>query len=292
MSTPPPADEPAAPPADTGADLEVYAAFRGLRVERPDGPEGGVLRIWIDNPARRNAVDRDRHAALADIWPVVDRDPLTRVAVLQGVGDAFSAGGDLDMVRDLMADEEVRLSVLREARDLVYNMINCSKVVISAIEGPAVGAGAAAALLADISVAARSAVILDGHTRLGVAAGDHAAILWPLLCGMAKAKYHLLTCERLTGEEAERIGLVSLVVDDGDAGDRALAVARNLAAGAQPALRFTKLALNNWLRVAGPTFDASLAFEFLGFTGADAAEGVAAVSERRAPQFPSAQFPS
>jgi enoyl-CoA hydratase len=274
-------------PADRAPeDLARYDRFEGLRFERP---ADGVLRILIDNPDKRNAVDRARHGALADVWPEVDRDPVTRVAIVQGVGTAFSAGGDLEMVRDVIADENTRLGVLREARDLVYNLVNCSKIVVSAIEGPAVGAGAATALLADISIAARSAKIIDGHTRLGVAAGDHAVILWPLLCGMAKAKYHLLTCETLTGEEAERIGLVSLVVDDGQAADRALEIATSLAAGAQPALRFTKLALNNWLRTAGPAFDASLAFEFLGFTGADAAEGVDAVSEKRPPEFPSAR---
>jgi enoyl-CoA hydratase len=272
-------------PHSPDPSLARYDQFEGLRFERPTD---GVLRILIDNPEKRNAVDRPRHAALADVWPEVDRDPMTRVAVIGGVGSAFSAGGDLDMVRDIIADEEIRLGVLREARDLVYNLVNCSKIVVSAIEGPAVGAGAAAALLADVSVAARSARIIDGHARLGVAAGDHAVILWPLLCGMAKAKYHLLTCETLTGEEAERIGLVSLVVDDGRAGERALEIASDLAAGAQPALRFTKWALNNWLRSAGPGFDASLAFEFLGFTGADAAEGVDAVSQRRPPAFPSA----
>ena len=108
----------------------------------------------------------------------------------------------------------MRIRVLQEARDLVYNVINCSKPVVSAMHGPAVGAGLVVGLLADISIAAKSARIIDGHTRLGVAAGDHAAIVWPLLCGMAKAKYHLLTCEPLSGEEAERIGLVSLCVDD------------------------------------------------------------------------------
>ena len=86
----------------------------------------------------------------------------------------------------------------------------------SAMHGPAVGAGLVAGLLADISIATKSARIIDGHTRLGVAAGDHAAIVWPLLCGMAKAKYYLLLCEAVSGEEAERIGLVSLAVDDAD----------------------------------------------------------------------------
>jgi enoyl-CoA hydratase len=168
---------------------------------------------------------------------------------------------------------------------MVYNVINCSKPIVSAIHGPAVGAGLVVGLLADVSLAARSARIIDGHTRLGVAAGDHAALCWPLLCGMAKAKYHLLTCEPLSGEEAERIGLVSLCVDDADLHARALAVARTLATGSQSAIRWTKATLNNWYRMMGPVFDASLAMEFYGFGGPDATEGLAAHKEKRPPDF-------
>jgi enoyl-CoA hydratase len=153
------------------------------------------------------------------------------------------------------------------------------------MHGPAVGAGLVAGLLADISIAARTARIVDGHTRLGVAAGDHAAIIWPLLCGLAKARYYLLTNEPLSGEEAERIGLVSLCVDDGEVRERALAVAVKLAAGSRSALAFTKRALGNWLRPAGPSFDRSLALEFLGFRLADAREGLDAVRRRRPPTF-------
>jgi enoyl-CoA hydratase len=152
--------------------------------------------------------------------------------------------------------------------------------VVSAIHGPAVGAGLAVAVLADVSVAARTARIVDGHTRLGVAAGDHAALCWPLLCGMAKAKYHLLTCEPLTGEEAERIGLVSLCVDDGEVQDRALAVATGLAAGTASAIRWTKHTLNHWYRAQFAAFDASLAYEFLGFGLPEAAEGLARLRGR------------
>jgi enoyl-CoA hydratase len=148
-----------------------------------------------------------------------------------------------------------------------------------------VGAGLAVALLADISVAGRTARIIDGHTRLGVAAGDHAAIIWPLLCGLAKAKYHLLLCEPVTGAEAERMGLVSLCVDDDQVHDKAMEIALRLAAGSQEAIRLTKYSLNNWLRMAGPTFDASLAMEFLGFSGPDVVEGVRAVREKRSPEF-------
>ncbi len=173
----------------------------------------------------------------------------------------------------------------KEANDIVYNGINCTKPIVSAIEGPAVGAALAAGILADISVAGRTARIIDGHTRLGVAAGDHSAIIWPLLCGMAKAKYHLLLCDTVSGEEAERIGLVSICVDDDKVVGSALEVCERLASGAQTAVRWTKHALNNWLRMAGPTFDASLALEFVGFSGPEVQEGYKALMEKRKPNF-------
>jgi enoyl-CoA hydratase len=260
---------------------DPYSNFGGLTIDRP---ADGVVRITLDGPGL-NAVGPDVHRELAEVWRAVDRDPEARVALLRGAGKAFSAGGSFDLIDQIMGDEADRLRVLREARDLVHNVIECSKPIVSAVHGPAVGAGLVAALLADVSVVARTARIIDGHTRLGVAAGDHAAICWPLLCGMAKAKYYLLTGETLTGEEAERIGLVSLCVDDGEVQDRALAVAEQLAAGAQQALRWTKHTLNHWYRAQAATFDASLAYEFLGFTGADAREGLASHTEKRAPDF-------
>jgi enoyl-CoA hydratase len=249
-----------------------------------DVPVDGVLQITLDSPGL-NAVSTDAHAALADVWRVVDRDPATRVAMIRGAGKAFSAGGSFELLDGIVNDEAVRLRTMREARDIVVNVIDCSKPIVSAIHGPAVGAGLVVALLADVSVAARTARIIDGHTRLGVAAGDHAAICWPLLCGMAKAKYLLLTCDTLTGEEAERIGLVSICVDDDLVHDRALAVAEQLTTMSQSALRWTKHTLNHWYRTALPIFDASLAYEFLGFGGPDAAEGLASHREKRAPRF-------
>jgi enoyl-CoA hydratase len=204
---------------------------------------------------------------------------------VRGAGDAFSAGGDLDLVEAIADDFATRVQVMREARDIVYNLVNCAKPVVSAMAGPAVGAGLVVGLLADVSIAGRSARIIDGHTRLGVVAGDHAALVWPLLCGLAKAKYHLLLCEPLSGEEAERIGLVSLCVDDAELHGTALEVAVKLAAGSQTAIRWTKYALNNWLRLAGPTFDTSLALEFMGFAGPDVREGLASLRARRPPSF-------
>ena len=259
-----------------------YARYKRLAFDRP---RPGVLRITMNNPGRLNAADADMHAELAEIWGDVDRDDTVAAAILTGAGNAFSAGGDFDMIQGVVDDFETRNRVLREARDMVYGLINCSKPIVSAMRGPAVGAGLVCGLLADISIATPEARIIDGHTRLGVAAGDHAAIVWPLLCGMAKAKYYLLLCETLTGAEAERIGVVSLLADDADLDAKAVEIAGRLADGAPTAVRWTKLALNNWLRAAGPTFDASLALEFLGFTGPEAREGLASHREKRRPKF-------
>ncbi len=260
---------------------DPYAAFSGVRFE---WPEPGVLRVVLDGP-NLNAVNPVVHRELADVWLAIDRDPEVRVALLTGAGEAFSAGGSFDLLDELTNDYAARTRVMREARDLVLNVINCSKPIVSAIHGPAVGAGLVAALLADVSVCGRTARIIDGHTRLGVAAGDHAAICWPLLCGMAKAKYYLLTCDTLLGDEAERIGLVSLCVDDDQVQAKALEVAMSLAQGAQSAIRWTKHTLNHWYRVMQPVFDASLAYEFYGFGGPDAAEGLASHREKRPPEF-------
>jgi len=260
----------------------AFADYKMLQLHRP---EPGILEIVMGQEGRLSVADAQTHRELTEIWRDVDADPDTSVAIIRGLGKGFSGGGSLDLVETMTQDFATRARVWREARDLVYNLINCSKIVVSAMHGPAVGAGLVTGLLADISIAARNARIIDGHTRLGVAAGDHAAIVWPLLCGMAKAKYYLLLCDQVSGEEAERIGLVSLCVDETGLRDKALEVASRLARGSQSALRWTKYSLNNWLRMAGPTFDTSLALEMLGFSGPDVREGVASLREKRSPNF-------
>src|SRR5437764_1793488 len=258
-----------------------YARYTRLKFDRPHSK---VLRITMEN-GRMNTTDAALHAELADIWRDVDRDASVNAAVLTGAGKVFSAGGDFAIIQQNIDDFGSRARQWKEARDIVYNVVNCNKPVVSAMRGVAVGAGLACGLLADISIVTKDCRIIDGHTRLGVAAGDHAAIVWPLLCGLAKAKYYLLLCDQLLGEEAERIGLVSLAVEDAELDAKALEIATRLANGPQSAIRWTKYSLNNWLRQAGPAFDASLALEFLGFAGPDVKEGIASLRERRAPKF-------
>ena len=260
-----------------------YQKYTKLQI---DLPAERVLRITFNRPETYNSVDAETHTELVHIWRDIDADPKINAVIVTGAGKAFSAGGDFSLIQSVIDDPAVRMANWKEAKDLVYNVINCNKPIISAINGVAVGAGLVVGILADVSIAGKSARILDGHTRLGVAAGDVACIIWPLLGGMAKAKYHLLTCKPVTGEQAERMGLVSLCVEDDVLQQTALETAVELANGAQSAIRWTKYALNNWLRMAGPTFDASTAFEMLGFTGPEVREGLAAHLEKRKPQFP------
>lgn len=260
-----------------------YADYQHLRFDRRPN---GVLLVTLDRPPV-NATDERLHWELTEVWKTVGDDPAARVALVTGAGKAFSAGGDLGLLEGMAGNAAAVSRTLREAADIVYNMINLEKPIVSAINGVAVGAGLAVALMADISIIADTARLTDGHLRLGVGAGDHAAIIWPLLCGMAKAKYYLMTAEFLDGREAERIGLVSLCAPAAELMDRAWAVANRLAEGPQNAVRLTKRALNGWLRVASPIFDSSLAYEMLNFMEADVQEGIAALKEKRAARFPS-----
>jgi enoyl-CoA hydratase len=259
--------------------------YAGLVFERLDN---GVLLITINRPEKFNAADERMHHEFARVWLDVAADPETRVAVITGAGKAFSSGGDIAMERRIYANFPEVVHTMYDARDIVLNIVNCDKTIISAINGVAVGAGLAMALMADISIIGDEVRFTDGHMRIGVTAGDHAAIIWPLLCGMAKAKYYLLTADFIDGKEAERIGLVSKCVPLASLLDEALAVADRLGCSPQPALHWTKRTLNHWIRNAQPIFEASLAMEMINFFGPDLPEGLDAVSDTRDPRFPSA----
>jgi enoyl-CoA hydratase len=208
-----------------------------------DRPHPKVLRVTMNRPDKYNATDSIMHTELVNVWRDIDGDDTVNCVIIQGAGGkVFSAGGDFDLIEKNMKDYNALLRTWKEARDIVYNVINCSKPIVSTMRGPAVGAGLVAGILADVSIASKKAKIIDGHTRLGVAAGDHAVIVWPL-------------------------------------------VATKLAEGAQTSIRFTKYALNNWLRMMGPSFDASTALEMLGFMGPEVKEGLASHLEKRKPKF-------
>jgi len=270
-----------------------YGEYQFLVVEVKDG----IGLITLNRPEVLNATHARLHWELTQIWRDIDHDPDVRVAVVTGAGRAFSAGGDVTEIEERIklskADSfAASIKTMREASAIVHNMINCEKAIISAINGVAVGAGLAVALMADISVISETARLTDGHIRIGVAAGDHAACIWPLLCGMAKAKLYLMTSDFVDGKEAERIGLVSRAVPQEQVVPVAMEYARKLADGPQIAVRFTKRALNQWLKLGALTsFDYSLALEMLNFFDIDVDAGVDALNAKSAPKFPSIKSP-
>jgi enoyl-CoA hydratase len=262
--------------------MDVYDQYKELKVERR---ENGVVLITLNRPQVLNAMTYTMHGELARIWLDVDRDPQTRVAVVTGAGRAFSAGNDL---RNPELDFDGVRELMRDAVAIVRTMIECDKPIVSAINGVAVGAGLAVALLADISIAAEDAKLIDGHTNVGVVAGDHACVIWPLLCGMARAKYYLWNLEPLTGRRAAEIGIITKALPAHEVLDDALEVASKLALMSQPAIRGTKRAINGWLRQAMPIYEHSAALETVDFFGPDVQAARAAFREKRQVEFPSA----
>jgi enoyl-CoA hydratase len=247
--------------------------------------DNGVLIVTINRPDRMNSLTLPMFDELGAVWADVDRDPHTRVVVLTGAGRGFCAGMD---VRQPDPTPQQTLDLLESERRRLNNLLALEKPVISAINGAAVGYGLSAALLADISVAAEDAILSDGHTKVGVVAGDHAALIWPLLVGMAKTKYYILTSRRLDGREAERIGLVSLSVPREEVLPTALEIADELARGSQQAIRWTKRSLNaGWLTGAVTQHELSAALEMLNLLSPDYAEARQAFREGREPDFPS-----
>lgn len=262
--------------------MQPARVYRGLEIRRE---EDGVVVVTIVGRDKVNSLDAQDHAELADVWKHLSEEDEARVIVVTGRGSAFCAGGNAAMEKDAAGNHAAIYRLFKEARDLVFNMIDCDLPIVSAINGPAAGAGLAVALLADVSIIGDDVVLTDGHTNIGIAAGDHAAMIWPLLCGMARAKYLLLTSHRVNGQYAADVGLVSRAVPREDVLSEAMTIARHMAVGPQQALRWTKRSLNNWLRLAGPTFESSLAMEMLGLFGPDFREGIEAFIEKRPAEF-------
>ncbi len=262
-----------------------YRGFEYLEVTRQ--PDRVVL-VTMNRPDKLNAADDHAKDELVRIWGIIDDDPDVNVAVLTGAGRAFCAGGDVSPHDGDPVERAHRMHERNVAA--VWALVNMRKPLISAVNGVAVGAGVRLALLADISVMAEDARLIDGHTKIGIAAGDHSVMIWPLLCGMAQAKNLLMRNSTITGRDALRLGLVSECVPTAEVLPTALAIAGELARGPQWAVRSTKRALNHWLRAAAPAYEHSAALEALNTLHGDSAAGRRAVLARETPTFPSSNL--
>lgn len=249
---------------------------------------GRILTIMLNRPDKLNAFDAALHRELPQAIAFASEDPGSDVVILTGAGRAFSAGGDMAWQQD-GCDEPSRFEVtVREAKQIIFGLIDCEKPVIARINGPAVGLGATIALFCDISFMAESTYISDPHVSIGMVAGDGGAVIWPQLIGFARAKEYLLTGDRIAAPDAARMGLVNHTVPDGELDRRVEAFADRLAQGAQQAIRYSKVTMNIALRqLAASIMDVGLGYESLTNISDDHREALAAFRERRAPRFAS-----
>jgi len=227
---------------------------------------GGVgTPLWtltLNRPDRRNAIDEAMQAALVSAIRSATADSAVRAILLTGSGPAFSAGGDFGLIRRMQEDAHVRRRVLDQSRSLFALLRDLHVPIVVAVNGPAIGAGCTLALLCDIVIMAEGASFGDPRVAFGLAPGDGAAVLWPLLGGLPAARSYLLTGDRLPAEEAFRIGLVSQIVSPADLLETATALASKLASLPPAAVQATKRALNRYVASAEiPVFELALAAE-------------------------------
>ena len=259
----------------------MYEGYDAIRFERL----GDVLRVTLANPRNElNAVDAEMHAELRRLFEELKSEDEARAIVLTGSGRAFSAGGDFNWMAGIRPENLAPM--LREGKQIIWNLLDVEIPIVAAVNGPAVGLGATLALLCDVIFMSEEAKLADPHVRVGIVAGDGGAVAGPLAVGPAGAKRYLLTGDSMTAEEAARLGLINRAVPGEALQDDALAFAQRLAQGAPLAVRYTKLAVNQLVKQALMTaFDYSTALEVLTFTSADHREALRALSEKQQPRF-------
>ncbi len=256
-----------------------WTFYKTIQIDKRDN---GVLVATLNRPERLNAVNGTLHTELANIARDADNDDEVKVLVLTGAGRAFCAGGDFGGGDDAIMGR----AGLKETREIVDHLLDCSIPVISAVKGYAMGLGATVALLADIVVAGKSTTFADTHVNMGIGAGDGGQVIWPLLMGVNKAKFHLMTGERITGEDAERAGLVNFLIEDDDILNKALEIADRLAKGPGLAISASKVGINQYIKfVSNLVLPYSFSAELQTFRSRDAAEAVKAFQEKREPNF-------
>lgn len=261
----------------------MYESYNHLKFGRPSA---GVLELTLDHPPT-NAISKGIHEELATVFRDIERDPETRVVVLTGAGErAFSAGGDIGDMVEYLDDAPGFLRAMEEGRKIIYSLLDMTRPVIARINGHAMGLGATLALFCDLSYSVEDAKIGDPHVKVGFAAGDGGALIWPQLIGYARAREYLLTGEPLTGKQAAEIGLITRAVPRDQLDALVYGRASELAQGPWQAISLTKQAINATLR---RQFDGLIelngAKEVASNFSDDHREAVMALREKRAPKF-------
>jgi enoyl-CoA hydratase len=261
-----------------------YSAYEFLKVEVAQR----IATVTLNRPDARNAVTAAMHHEIEQIWLDLAEDQDVNVILLTGAGDAFSAGGDvLSRVRPIKPKGRGgRRIFMSDGRRVIENLLDVEQPIVAAINGDALGFAANVALLCDVTVASETAKLADTHVALGAVAGDGGAVIWPLLIGPNRAKEFLMLGDTITGADAARIGLVNYAVPAAQVLPKARELAQRLADGATWAIRWSKLAVNKWLKQqANLIMDAGLAYEAVSLMAKDHQEALQALREKRKPNF-------
>jgi enoyl-CoA hydratase len=205
---------------------------------------GPIRIVRLNRPEQLNASSPELHKRLSEIWTELAADRDARAVVITGEGKAFSAGGDLDLIKDMDRDFGLRRQVLLEAKAIVRGLVDFPLPLVAAVNGPAVGLGCSLVSLCDVVFMSETAYLADPHVTIGLVAGDGGAVTFPLMMSLLKAKEYLLTGDRIPAEEALRLGLANRVVKPENLLDDALAYAERLAAQPRRAVEGTKRTLN------------------------------------------------
>jgi enoyl-CoA hydratase/carnithine racemase len=232
------------------------ANYEAIRIER----EGGIVVLTLNRPDRLNAVNDTMHSELSTVFTDLQRDPESRVAVITGAGRAFCAGGDITPTRAFTT--KTGWTVMQEAERIVQSVLDLEKPLIAAVNGHAIGLGATLATLADVAFMASTARIGDPHVKAALPAGNGSAVIWPLVAGVNRAKYLLMTGEIITAEQALAYGLIHAVVEHHEVLGSALELARRLESGHATAIQSTKGIINRLIKAAAAlTLPVGLALE-------------------------------
>jgi len=229
--------------------------------------EHGTVRVvTINRPETLNAASPEVHKALAGVWAHVAADRDARAIVLTGAGKAFSAGGNMELLKSLQTDTEERRRQLDEAAELVREMVACPLPIVAAVNGPAVGLGCSVTVLSDLVVMAEDAYLSDPHAAIGLTAGDGGAATWPLVVGMLRAKEYLLLGSRIPAQDALSMGLANRVVPKDAVLEEGVKLATRLANLPPQAVQSTKRALNMHIeRAMSGILEYALAAEYQSF---------------------------
>ena len=255
--------------------------FQTMLFER----DGGVLNVTFNTPEKRNALSGRGEYELSRFFYEVATDEETRVIVLTGAGEAFSAGGDVSHIQHVIDHPDEFYFGIGNAKRTVFNMLDCAKPIISKVNGAAAGLGATVALLADVVFAAEEAKFSDPHVRIGFTAGDGGAVIWPFLLG-GLAKHYLMTGDPIAAPDAERLGMILRSVPRAELDQVVRDYAQKLATGPRRAIETSKMTANIALKhIATMTMDAGMAYEALTNHSLDHKEAAQAFLEKRKPTF-------